>query len=86
MGTGKVVRIETGASDERRHFLGIFFYLGILLTLFSLHGAFIFNEDLLTYRQVIALVNAFTLSNIVVLGKKLRLGATTNDAPVAPPP
>jgi hypothetical protein len=56
METEKLVRFESGDSNERQRFLGIFIYLGILLTLFSLHGAIIFNEELLTYGQVIALV------------------------------
>ena len=85
METERLVRFETGASDERQLVLAIFLYLGILLTLFSLHGAFIFNEDLLTYRQVIALANAFALSSIIVLGQKLRLCAASKNAPVALP-
>ena len=54
-------RLKALAIDETKKLLGVFLYLWTLLTLFSLHKAVIFNEDILTYQQVFALINALAL-------------------------
>ena len=63
----KLARLKAGAAEEGKQYLAIFLYLWVLLTLFSLHRAFIFNEDLLTYHQGLALLNAFALAKVVLL-------------------
>jgi VIT1/CCC1 family predicted Fe2+/Mn2+ transporter len=60
----------------------IFAYLWVLLTLFSLQSAFIFNESLLTFQQGFALINALALAKIIVVAQALRLGEREKDAPV----
>ncbi len=81
----KLARLKAGAAEEGKQYLAIFLYLWVLLTLFSLHRAFIFNEDLLTYHQGLALLNAFALAKVVLLGQHFKLGGSRPDAPVAAP-
>ncbi len=85
METGKLARLRTGAVEEGRRLLGIFLYLWVILTLLSLHKAIIFNEDLLTYQQGLALLNAFVLAKVIFFGQKFRIGESRKDAPVAVP-
>jgi VIT1/CCC1 family predicted Fe2+/Mn2+ transporter len=81
----RLARIKAGVVEEGRQLLVIFLYLWVLLTLFSLHKAVIFNEDLLTYQQGLALINALALAKIILIGQKLHLGEPNRDAPVAVP-
>ncbi len=67
-------RLKTGAVEETKKLFRVFLYLWVLLTVLALHKAFIFNENVLTYQQGFALVNAFALAKIVVVGQDLRLG------------
>lgn len=85
MQSDRLARLKAGAVEEGKRFLEIFLYLWVLLTLFSLHRAFIFNEDLLTYHQGFALLNALALAKVVLLGERFRLGDQGADAPVAFP-
>lgn len=59
-------RRETGA--EEIPFAGAFLYLTALLLLFSLHNAFIFNEDLLGYPQAFVLLNGLLLAKVALIG------------------
>lgn len=73
----KQERIEkpgAGVPEEGWRFPVVFLYLSALLTLFSVHTAFIFNEDLLSYRQGLALLNALVLAKIVVAAPRTSLG------------
>ncbi len=81
----RLARLKAGVVEDGKQVFLVFLYLWVLLTLFSLHKAFIFNEDLLTYQQGMALINALALSKIVVIGQHLRLGEPEKDAPVAWP-
>jgi VIT1/CCC1 family predicted Fe2+/Mn2+ transporter len=81
----KLARLKAEAAEEGKQYVAIFLYLWVLLTLFSLHRAFIFNEDLLTYHQGLALLNAFALAKVVLLGQHFKLGGSRPDAPVAAP-
>ncbi len=65
---------KTGAIEETKKLFRVFVYIWILLTVLSLHKAFIFNENVLTYQQGFAIINAFALAKIVVVGQDLRLG------------
>jgi hypothetical protein len=67
-------RLKALAIDETRKLIQIFLYLWILLSLFSLHKALIFNEDILTYQQGFALINALALAKVVLIGQSLSLG------------
>jgi len=49
----------------------------------ALHKAFVFNEDVLSYQQGFALINAFALAKFVVVGQQLRVGERlTKDIPL----
>jgi hypothetical protein len=73
------------AGVENKKFFGVFVYLWVLLTLFSLHTAFIFNESMLTFKQGFALINALAVAKLIVVGEALRLGGRERDAPVLIP-
>jgi len=85
MGNGRLAHLKAEAIEEGKLAFRVFLYLWVVLTLFSLHRAFIFNEDLLTYQQGVALINALALSKIIVIGQSLHLGDARKDAPVAFP-
>ena len=78
-------RLKAGVIDETKKLFGVFVYLWVLLTLFSLHKAFIFNEDILTYQQGFALINALALAKIVVVGQALHVGDRSKDKPLVYP-
>ena len=67
-------RLKALAIDETRKLFQIFLYIWILLSLFSLHKALVFNEDILTYQQGCALINAWALAKVVLIGQRLSLG------------
>ena len=69
----RVDRLKAGAVDETKKLFGIFAYLWVLLTLFSLYKAFIFDEDILTYQQGFALINALALAKIVIVGQAIHV-------------
>jgi hypothetical protein len=75
-------RLKAGAIDETKKLFGVFVYLWVLFTLFSIHKAFIFNEDILTYQQGFALINALALAKIVVAGQALHVGDRSKDNPL----
>jgi hypothetical protein len=74
MANGRLSRFKSGAIEEAKKLFGVFVYLWVFLTVLSLHKAFIFNENILTYQQGFALINALALAKIVVVGQDLRLG------------
>jgi hypothetical protein len=85
MANEQLGRLKAGAIDETKKLLGVFLYLWALLTLFSLHKAVIFNEDILTYQQGFALINALALAKIVVNAQALRVGEYAKDRPLVYP-
>jgi hypothetical protein len=67
-------RVKALAIDETRKLFNIFLYIWILLSLFSLHKALIFNENILTYQLGCAFINAWALAKVVLIGQRLSLG------------
>ena len=67
-------RLKALAIDETRKLFQVFLYIWILLSLFSIHKALIFNEDILTYQLGCALINAWALAKVVLIGQRLSLG------------
>ena len=74
MMNGRLGRLKTGAVNEAKKMLRVFLYLWVFLTVLALHKAFVFDEDILTYQQGFALINAFALAKIVVVGQQLQVG------------
>ncbi len=70
----RLYRIKTGAIEEARKMFRIFIYLWVFLSVLALHKAFVLSEDILTYQQGFALLNAFALAKIVLVGQQLRIG------------
>ncbi len=85
----RLLRLKTGAFDETRKLCGIFIYLWVLLSLFSLHKALVLNEESLIYHQGFALINALALAKVVLVGTEqlhsLLFGGETK-AGATPPP
>jgi hypothetical protein len=75
-------RLKALAIGEVKRLFQIFLYLWILLTLFSLHKALIFNEDILSYQQGFALINALALAKVVLIGQSLSLGDSFKGKPL----
>ncbi len=70
----RLSRLKSGAIAETKKLVSVFLYLWVFLTVLSLHKAFIFNENMLTYQQGFALINALALAKIVVIGQDLHVG------------
>ena len=78
-------RLTTGAIDETRELFGIFIYLWILLSLFSLHKALVLNEESLIYHQGFALINALALAKVVLVAEFFHVGDNLKNRPLIYP-
>ena len=74
MANERLNRLKSGAVAETKKLVSVFLYLWVFLTVLSLHKAFIFNENILTYQQGFALINAIALAKIVVIAQDLHIG------------
>src|SRR3984893_18013259 len=81
----RLLRLKTGAIDETRKLFGIFFYLWVLLSLFSLHKALILNDESLMYHQGFAIINALALAKVVLVGEFFHVGDTLKNRPLIYP-
>ncbi len=80
-----LLRLKTGAIDETRELFGIFIYLWVLLSLFSLHKALVLNDESLIYHQGFALINALALAKVVLVGEYFHVGENLKDRPLIYP-
>ena len=78
-------RLKKEAIDESKELLKIFLYLWVLLSLFSLHKALIFNEDILTYQQGFAIINALALGKVILIAQGLHVGDRYKNKPLIYP-
>ncbi len=78
-------RLTTGAIDETRELFGIFIYLWVLLSLFSLHKALVLNEESLIYHQGFALINALALAKVVLVAEFFHVGDKLKNRPLIYP-
>src|SRR3984893_17987085 len=85
MANGRLLRLKTGAIDETRELFGIFIYLWVLLSLFSLHKALVLNEESLIYHQGFALINALALAKVVLVGEFFHIGDSLKNRPLVYP-
>jgi len=85
MANERMSRLKTKAVDEAKELFEIFLYFWVMLSLFSLHKALIFNEDILTYQQGFALINAFALAKVVLIAQDLHLGERLKNKPLIYP-
>src|SRR6202047_5694285 len=74
MANERLLRLKTGAIDETRELFGIFIYLWVLLSLFSLHKALVLNDESLIYHQGFALINALALAKDVLVAEFFHVG------------
>ncbi len=80
-----LLRLKTGAIDETRKLFGIFIYLWVLLSLFSLHKALVLNDESLIYHQGFALINALALAKVVLVAEFFHVGDNFKNRPLIYP-
>jgi hypothetical protein len=85
MVSARLLRLKTGAIDETRELFGIFIYLWVLLSLFSLHKALVLNEESLIYHQGFALINALALAKVVLVAEFFHVGDNFKNRPLIYP-
>jgi hypothetical protein len=74
-----------GIVREARKFLVRFLYLWILFALFALHKWILLPEDGLIYAQGFAILNAFVLAKVMLIGDNLHVGETFDTRPLIYP-
>ena len=85
MRNDRLLRLKTGAIDESRKLFGIFIYLWVLLSLFSLHKALVLNDESLIYHQGFAIINALALAKVVLVAEFFHVGDTFKNRPLIYP-
>jgi uncharacterized protein (DUF1810 family) len=85
MVSARLLRLKTGAIDETKELFGIFIYLWVLLSLFSLHKALVLNEESLIYHQGFALINALALAKVVLVAEFFHVGDNFKNRPLIYP-
>lgn len=85
MANERLLRMKIGAIDETRKLFGIFIYLWVLLSLFSLHKALILHDESLIYHQGFAVINALALAKVVLIGEMFRVGDKLKNKPLIYP-
>jgi uncharacterized protein (DUF1810 family) len=81
----RLLRLKTGAIDETRKLFGIFIYLWVLLSLFSLHKALVLNDERLIYHQGFAIINALALAKVVLVAEFFHIGDRLKSRPLIYP-
>ncbi len=82
MANERLLRLKTGAIDETRKLFGIFIYLWVLLSLFSLHKALILNDERLLYHQGFAIINALALAKVILVAEIFHVGDNLDNRPL----
>jgi hypothetical protein len=71
---------------EFKRFLGIFLYLWVVFALFSIHETIIRAQHNLDFTShSLAIINAFVLAKVLLVGEHLHLGAGFNEKPLVYP-
>jgi hypothetical protein len=71
---------------EFKRFLGIFLYLWVVFALFSIHESIIRAQHNLDFTaHSFAVINAFVLAKVLLVGEHLRLGAGFKEKPLIYP-
>jgi hypothetical protein len=81
----RLLRLKTGAIDESKKLFGIFIYLWVLLSMFSIHKALVLNDESLIYHQGFALINALALAKVVLVAEFFHVGDTLKNRPLIYP-
>ncbi len=82
MANERLLRLKTGAIDETRKLFGIFIYLWVLLSLFSLHKALVLNDESLLYHQGFAIINALALAKVILVAEIFHVGDNLDNRPL----
>jgi hypothetical protein len=82
--SGRLVLVD-GAIREARKFLVRFLYLWILFALFALHKSILLPDAGIIYGQGFAVVNAFVLAKVMLVGDHLHVGEEFDTRPLVYP-
>jgi hypothetical protein len=79
----RVRKLKEKASHEFRKFMAIFLYLWVVFALLSIHESIIRAQHGLDYRaHSFAVINAFVLAKVLLVGDHFRLGTRFKDRPL----
>jgi len=84
MGTASYT-LKERAYRELKAFIGIAFYLWVVLVLFLVYKSVLLNEDIGYVANGVALINALILGKFVLIAQAFHLGDQANDAPLIYP-
>ncbi|QGM47301.1 hypothetical protein [Methylocystis heyeri] len=85
MADARLERIRAKAFEEGKRLLGISAYFWVLLTMFSLHKAFMLNLNVFSFQQAAAIINALAMSKVVVIAQALHFGQGYRNKPLVYP-
>jgi hypothetical protein len=84
--THRIQNLKEKASTEFRKFVTIFLYLWIVFAALSIHESFILAKHSLDYAEHgFAIINAFVLAKVILLGDYFQLGTRFKDKPLVYP-
>lgn len=85
-GETRVRRLKQRLIGEGQAFGAIFLYIYVVLALFSVHEHIVLKEHQIDFTHYgFALVNAYVLAKVVLVGEKLHLGGGFEDRPLIYP-
>jgi hypothetical protein len=73
------------ALEEGKKIIGISVYFWVLLTMFSLHKAFMLNLNVFSFQQAAAIVNALAMAKVVIIAQALHFGEGYKNKPLVYP-
>jgi uncharacterized protein (DUF1810 family) len=82
MANERLLRLKRGAIDETKELLGIFIYLWVLMSLFSLHKALVLNDESQIYHQGFVIINALALAKVVLVAEFFHVGDNLKNRPL----
>jgi hypothetical protein len=81
----RMSQIKAKGIAEGRSLLWIFFYLWVLLGLFSIHKSIVLNEPNLIYHQGFAIINAFLLAKVMLTAEMFHVAENLDHKPLIYP-
>jgi hypothetical protein len=79
----RIHKLKKRASQEFKSFMAIFIYLWVVFALFSLHESVIQAQHNVDFQaHTLAIVNAFVLAKVLLVGEHLQVGTRFKDKPL----
>jgi hypothetical protein len=83
--SGVPLALVDSAVREARRFVVRFLYLWILFALFALHKSILLPDEGIIYGQGFAILNAFVLAKVMLIGDHLHVGESFDTRPLVYP-